>query len=69
MIDQSEWLSRNDAAEWLSEHGFPITPKTLANLAHARKGPPYEKWGKAVSYNTVDLMLWAEQRIERHNAA
>lgn len=67
--EPKDWLSRKEAARYLTEIGCPIAPKTLANLAsndNAGKGPAYTLigWG-LVRYQIEDLRAWARQRMRR----
>lgn len=65
MIDDT-WLTRKEAARFLTSIGHPITAKTLANLASMRIGPEYERRGwKFVLYERRHLEAWAERRVER----
>lgn len=64
-----EWLSRKQAANYLTAVGCPITAKTLANLAandNAGKGPSYTRfrWGR-VRYLKSDLDVWRERESVR----
>jgi len=60
------WLTRREAAEFLTGIGCPIAPKTLANLAYAKgedKGPPFVSSGwRTVRYSKTDLEAWAASR-------
>lgn len=58
-----DWLTRKQAAAYLSEIGCPIAPQTLANMAckdNAGKGPPFTRirWA-IVRYHKTDLQEWA----------
>lgn len=55
-----DWLSRKEAAIHLTALGYPISPKTLANLASKSLGPPYRLvMGRWTSYNREQLEKWA----------
>lgn len=60
--ERGEWLSRKEAAAYLSKRGCPISAKTLANMAangNARRGPPFSRiaWSR-VQYRRTDLDVW-----------
>lgn len=63
MADPKEWLSRAEAAAFLTKLGCPIAPGTLAKLAannNAGNGPTYKRFRwKSVRYNVADLREWA----------
>jgi hypothetical protein len=60
-----DWLSRKEAAIYLSSIGCRISPRTLANLAannNAGKGPPFKRFRwKLVQYRRLDLDTWAQR--------
>lgn len=64
MANEKEWLSRQEAAAFLTKMGCPIAVGTLAKLAANNNeggGPPYTRFRwKAVRYNVADLKAWAE---------
>ena len=68
MADEKEWLSRAEAAAFLTKMGCPIAPGTLAKLAsnnNGGKGPPFKRFRwKAVRYNVADLRKWAAEEGE-----
>lgn len=57
-------LTREKAAQYLTELGYPITKGCLAKLAVSGGGPAYRHWGRRVLYRPEDLLSWIE---ERHN--
>ncbi len=66
-----DWLSRKEAAAYLTKHGYPISAGALANRAannNKGKGPPFQRSGwKTVRYHRDDLDAWrksATQRVE-----
>ena len=67
----AEWLTRKEAAAYLTSIGWPIAAKTLANLAGrngGRGGPPYVAPGwRTVRYRRADLDDWARTHARRHN--
>ena len=57
-------LRRNAAALHLQrEFGLPITPQSLAKLAHTGGGPVFRLLGKYPVYTREDLNAWAESRL------
>lgn len=66
---QKDWLSRKEAANYLTSKGCRITAKTLANMAsnnNALKGPAFTRtsW-KGVQYLRIDLDRWFDARAQR----
>src|SRR5262245_20007666 len=55
-------LRRSEAADALTQAGYPITPGTLANLACRGGGPPFSKWGKNPMYTWGVTLDWAKAR-------
>lgn len=68
----SEWLSRKEAAAYLTSLGYRMSYRTLERLAHKSPpaGPPYDRFGwKTVSYKREDLVRWLETQREHVGAA
>ncbi len=61
------WLTRQEAAAYLTELGFPIAAKTLANMAsneNAGGGPVFTRSGwRTVRYRHEALEEWSRRRI------
>lgn len=57
------FLTRKDAARYLTEIGFPISPGTLANHAVDGTGPDFRIWGRVAQYRPDDLRNWALARV------
>jgi hypothetical protein len=55
-------LTRDQAAEALTEAGYPIKAKTLATKATRGGGPPFRHFGPRVLYRWADILEWAETR-------
>lgn len=68
-MKSSDWLSRKQAADYLSAMGCPISHRTLANLAageNKRGGPPFVRFRwKSVRYARRELEIWAGQQGRR----
>jgi hypothetical protein len=58
-ISQKDVLSRKEAAALLSAMGYPITFRTLERLSSERKGPPYRRFMRRISYDRESLVAWA----------
>jgi hypothetical protein len=58
-------LRRLEAAQVLSDLGYPVTYDSLAALVTRRTGPPYYRFGKFAFYKYGELIAWAEARMER----
>lgn len=64
-----EWLSRKEAANYLTSIGHPITEKTLSNKASNHNtdqggGPSFTRigWNFPVQYRRADLDAWAAKQ-------
>jgi hypothetical protein len=62
-INEDMLLTRKRAAEFLGEHGFPISVETLASKAVRGGGPVFHKFGRVPLYRAADLLAWAEGRL------
>lgn len=64
------WLSRKQAAHYLSQNGCPISESRLSQLAcnfNRGKGPAFFRSGwKCVRYLKSDLDTWATKRRIRY---
>ena len=57
-------LSRKEAARYLTAHYFPVSHKTLANLAYMKQGPCFIRPGwRTVIYTRAALDEWARTRL------
>jgi hypothetical protein len=56
------YLSRAEAAEFLSERGYKTAPATLAKRAVVGGGPPFVSWGRKPLYDPEALLQWAQRR-------
>jgi hypothetical protein len=59
-------LTRAQCAQALREHGYPISPATLATKATRGGGPPYQLWGRKPIYTWGPSLEWAERRLSAH---
>ncbi len=60
-----KYLSRKEAAAFLSQEGFPTAMATLEKLASIGGGPAFRKFGRRVIYDPTDLLAWAEGRARK----
>ena len=58
-----EYLSRPEAADYLTERGLPTTKNTLQKFACKGGGPPYELYGNRSVYRPPNLDSWVEQKL------
>ncbi|MEO3473372.1 hypothetical protein AAFN86_16000 [Roseomonas sp. CAU 1739] len=57
-------LGRQQVADALTAAGFPISRKTLENMAWRGEGPPYAKFGKRAVYGWASALEWANDRLK-----
>lgn len=56
------FLTRAEAAAFLTENGYPVGKGTLQKIASTGGGPVYRIFGNRALYAPSDLLAWAEQR-------
>jgi hypothetical protein len=64
-IDPAAILTRAQAADALTRHGYKMAPATLATLATRGGGPPFAKFGVHVHYKWADALAWARGRTSK----
>lgn len=71
MATEREWLTRKEAAAYLTKIGCPISSRTLDNLARNNNegnGPSFIRIGtgewRRVRYRITDLDQWAYSHVE-----
>jgi hypothetical protein len=57
------YLTRQEAARYLSERGLPVAKNTLQKFATVGGGPEYSIFGNRSLYTTESLDTWAEARL------
>lgn len=57
------YLSRVEAAAYLTERGFPVAKNTLQKYATIGGGPKYYRFGNRALYTPDALLQWAEQKL------
>lgn len=62
------YLNRGEAADYLADHGFPCSPKTLAKHACQGGGPRFIKYGLRVLYRREDLLQWASAQCSEKSS-
>lgn len=63
MLPQSDYLRRNQAADYLQSLYGAYTKQTLAKLACVGGGPVFHKMGRIVLYKASDLDAWAASKM------
>jgi hypothetical protein len=61
------YLTRGELAEYLTQHGLPISKSTLDKLAMPSRGegPPHVGfWGNRVLYDPAKALAWAKRRFQ-----
>ena len=56
-------MTRAETAQYITNHWFPYSPKTLAKLAVIGGGPPFCKAGRTPLYSEASVDAWAESKI------
>ena len=56
-------MTRAETAQYITDHWFPCSPKTLAKLAVIGGGPAFRKAGRVPLYSEASVDGWAESRI------
>jgi hypothetical protein len=60
---QKRYLTRREAAFYLSENGLPVSKNTLQKFATTGGGPEYFIFGNRALYTPQSLDAWAEARL------
>lgn len=60
---QERYLSRAEAAEYLTKRGLPVSKNTLQKWATVGGGPAYRRFGMRAVYKPEDLDTWAENKL------
>jgi len=59
----SSHVNRREAAQFLTDRGFPIAAATLAKKAVTGGGPPYRLWNGRATYDVEHLLAWANDSL------
>ena len=57
------YLTREAAANFCTQLGFPVAKTTLQKYATVGGGPVYRKFGNRVLYSSADLNEWIESKL------
>jgi hypothetical protein len=57
------FLTRRQAADYLTERGLPIAWRTLQKMATTGGGPIYQLFGKRAVYTYPNLDAYAAERL------
>jgi hypothetical protein len=57
------FLTRQDAAEFLTQRGLPVTKNQFQKLATTGGGPEYSIFGNRAVYSPENLLAWAEAKL------
>jgi hypothetical protein len=55
-------LTRQEAAVFLTDQGYPVASTTLAKYASVGGGPIFDSFGRKPLYRPDDLLEWAKER-------
>lgn len=62
-MPEDRFLDRAEAADYLTERGLKISKTTLQKLVTVGGGPVYRRFGHRAVYLTIDLDVWAEEKL------
>lgn len=60
---EKQFLSREEAAKYLSERGLKTAKGTLQKWVTTGGGPAYRRFGKRAVYTIDDLNAWAKRKL------
>lgn len=68
---EKHYLSREAAAQYLTERGLTTAKGTLQKWVTTGGGPAYRRFGKRAVYLVEDLDTWAERKLTapRHSSS
>jgi hypothetical protein len=58
-----KFLTRKEAAAYLTEQGLPTSPNTLQKWATTGGGAEYQRYGNRALYTPPKLDTWAEKKL------
>ena len=58
-----KFLSRKEAAQYLTERGLRTAPSYLQKLATVGGGPEYQRFGKYAVYTAISLDTYVESKL------
>ncbi|EAQ96400.1 helix-turn-helix domain-containing protein [Congregibacter litoralis] len=68
-IQTKQYLTRAEAADYLTDCGYPTGKGTLQKIASTGGGPRYRIFGSRALYTPDDLLRWAEDRCSEVKAS
>lgn len=60
---QPEYLTRPEAADYLTARGLRVTKATLQKWATTGGGPTYQIFGNKALYTPPNLDAWAQEKL------
>lgn len=60
---EKQFLSRDEAAQYLTERGLKTAKGTLQKWVTTGGGPAYRRFGKRAVYTVDDLNAWADTKL------
>ncbi len=57
------YLSRKEAAQYVTDKGLPVSPNTFQKYATTGGGPEYEIFGNRAVYQPEKLDAWIGQKL------
>lgn len=63
MSINQDFMSRREAAEYLTARGLTVSHTTLQKWATTGGGPTYRRFGRRAVYSPSDLDAWAESKL------
>lgn len=57
------YLTRDEASDYLKQHGLTVSPNTLQKYATVGGGPDYKIFGNKAVYTESDLNQWVESKL------
>jgi hypothetical protein len=64
-----EWLTRHEAAAYITGKGTKISATTLGKFACIGGGPDYRRWGNRSVYAAADLDNWIKKRLGKSSSS
>jgi hypothetical protein len=68
-MTDTRYLTREEAAQHLTEQGLPVSRNTLQKWATTGGGPVYRRFGNRAVYTVADLNAWIEQKLSAPRAS
>ena len=60
---KTQYRTRSEAAEYLTDRGLPVSKATLQKMATTGGGPVYQIFGNRALYTEANLDAWADQKL------